>query len=371
MVNALAMPSFLPRQRHCWLKVSGLRIHLLTAGNHGKPVLMLHGGGLDAAGLSLGRTIPVLARQYRVFAPDWPGFGKSDPMPITWRVEECVEFLAHLLDALGLSRATLIGVSMGGGFALGFTIRAPERVERLVLVNSAGLGREIPGGVLSYLTMRLPFVDELRWALLLRNRSLARRILCGPLVNWKEFLSEEVLDQIIRLARRAGTGAAFRQLQRSEYQWQGLRTNYSPQLSEVNIPTLIVHGAKDTIVPVSWAERAHSLIRNSKLEIIHECGHMPPVEHPELFNEILRRFLRTPMREQIRKSNDFIVKNSLTDLVLPGVQRQQEPMECYSKGKRVGRESRRSAQVLDEEPRYRLSTRFDWRDDIKQRRDSR
>jgi pimeloyl-ACP methyl ester carboxylesterase len=70
-------------------------------------------------------------------------------MPITWRVEECVDFLANLLDALGLKRANLIGVSMGGGFALGFTIRAPEKVERLVLVNSGGLGREIPGGFLS------------------------------------------------------------------------------------------------------------------------------------------------------------------------------------------------------------------------------
>jgi|GEM_PF-7094235 len=75
--------------------------------------------------------------------------------------------------------------------------------------------------------MRLPFVDELRWALLIRSRMLARRTLCAALVNWKEVLSEEVLDEIIRLARRAGMGAAFRQLRRSEYQWQGLRTNYS------------------------------------------------------------------------------------------------------------------------------------------------
>jgi pimeloyl-ACP methyl ester carboxylesterase len=287
-----------PHQRHYWLKVSGLRIHLLLVGNAGRPILLLHGGGLDAAGFSLGRTIPILAGRHCVFAPDWPGFGRSDAMPITWRVEECVEFLAGLLGALGLKRTSLIGVSMGGGFALGFAIRAPERVERLVLVNSAGLGRNIPGGLLSYLAMRLPFVDELRWALLLRSRALTRRTVCGPLFSRKEFLSDEILDEIIRLARRAGTGAAFRQLQRSEYRWQGLRTDYSHRLSEVKAETLIVHGAKDSIVPLSWAERAHHLIKNSKLEIIHQCGHMPPVEQPEQFNEILRRFFRAPMRER-------------------------------------------------------------------------
>jgi pimeloyl-ACP methyl ester carboxylesterase len=67
---------------------------------------MLHGGGLDAAGLSLGRTIPVLASRYRVFAPDWPGFGRSGATPIRWRVEECVEFLADLVGALGLKRTS-------------------------------------------------------------------------------------------------------------------------------------------------------------------------------------------------------------------------------------------------------------------------
>jgi pimeloyl-ACP methyl ester carboxylesterase len=282
-------------QRHYWLKVSGLRIHLLLAGNAGRPILMLHGGGLDAAGLSLGRSIPVLAGRYRVFAPDLPGFGRSDAMPIAWRVEECVEFIAELLDALGLKRASLIGVSMGGGFAVGFTVRSPERVERLVLVNSAGLGRKIPGGFLSYLAMRLPFVDELRWALLLRSRTLRRRTVCGPLFNRKELLSDEVLDEIIRLARRAGTGAAFRQLQRSEYRWQGLRTNYSHRLSEIKAETLIVHGATDSIVPLSWAERAHRLIRNSRLEILNQCGHLPPIEQPDRFNAIIRRFFRVPM----------------------------------------------------------------------------
>lgn len=81
-------------------------------------------------------------------------------MPITWRVEECVDFVGRLLDEFGLKRANLVGVSMGGAFVLGFALRAPERVERLILVDSAGLGDEIPGGLLSYFRVRLPLLED-------------------------------------------------------------------------------------------------------------------------------------------------------------------------------------------------------------------
>lgn len=187
----------LPVFRDLWFDVNSLGVHCLRAGNRGQPVLLLHGGGLDAAGLSLRKTIPVLAEQHRVFAPDWPGFGLSDAMPLTWRVEECVGFVGEILDALGLRRASLVGVSMGGAFALGFTLGTPERVDRLVLVDSAGLGDEIPGGLLSYFKVRLPLFDEMRWALLVGNRTLARKTLCAPLVNRKSVLSEEMLDEIM------------------------------------------------------------------------------------------------------------------------------------------------------------------------------
>jgi pimeloyl-ACP methyl ester carboxylesterase len=70
-----------------------------------------------------------------------------------------------------------------------------------------------------------------------------------------------------------------------------MRTNYLHRLSEVKVRTLLVHGTKDPLVPVGWAERAHNLMKDSKLEIIPECGHLPPVEQPELFSRIIRDFL--------------------------------------------------------------------------------
>jgi len=87
-----------------------------------------------------------LADTCRVFARDLPGFADSDPMPAGWGFAECSAFLGPLLDALGLTRASLAGLSMGGGVALGFALQAPERVERLVLIDSACLDDAIPGG---------------------------------------------------------------------------------------------------------------------------------------------------------------------------------------------------------------------------------
>ena len=285
-----------PLLRSLWFDVGGINIHCLAAGSRGQPVVILLGGGFDAAGLSFRKTIPVLAKRYRVFAPDWPGFGESDAMPHNWCVEQCVEFVGELLGALGLKRVTLIGLSMGGAFAIGFTLRSPKRVERLVLVDSVGLGGGIPGGLVSYFALHMPFVDELRWALLTRVPSLARKSMCAPLLNRSEAAIEEAFEEIIRLARKPRAGAAFRQLQRSEYRWQGLRTNYLGRLSEIQVPTLIVHGAEDRLIPVGCAQRARRLIPHSQLEIIARCGHLPPVEQPESFNRIICSFLQRQRR---------------------------------------------------------------------------
>jgi pimeloyl-ACP methyl ester carboxylesterase len=297
--------------RSRWFDVRGIDIHCLAAGSRGQPVVILHGGGFDAAGISFRKTIPVLARRHRVFAPDWPGFGESDAMPRNWRVEECVEFVGDLLDVLGLERVILVGLSMGGAFAVGFTLRSPKRVERLVLVDSVGLGGGIPGGLLSYIALHLPLVDEFRWALLTRVRTLARRSMCAPLLNRSKAAIEEVFDEIIRLARKPGAGAAFRQLQRSEYRWRRLRTNYLGKLPEIQVPTLIVHGAEDRLIPVTCAQRAHRLIPHSQLEIIAGCGHLPPVEQPESFNRIISSFLQSqgrPVRAKILQMTGELAK---------------------------------------------------------------
>lgn len=275
--------------RHLWLDVAGLRIHCLAAGMGGRPVLILHGGGLDAAGLSFRSTIPVLARRQLVFAPDWPGFGESDAMPSGWRVEECVAFLVDLLNSLGLERSSLIGLSMGGGFALGAVLQTPERVKRLVLVNSFGLGKETPGGLMFYLGVHFPFVSELKWGLGTWNRALARRTLRAAVFHRPEIATEVLLDEVHSFGAetRSRFGLSPVAAKRSALAW--LSDNYLDRIAELKVPTLIVHGGRIRWCRQLAAERAHSLISNSELEIIDECGHLPPVEQSEIFDRVIER----------------------------------------------------------------------------------
>ena len=95
----------------------------------------------------------------------------------------------------------------------------------------------------------------------------------------------------MRVMRRPGVAAAFRKWERQEVRWHGLRTSYVDRLPGLAVPTLILHGADDSLLPVAVAERAHSLIPNSQLEIIPNCGHLAPLDQPDAVSRALREFL--------------------------------------------------------------------------------
>ena len=275
------------------LTVSGLQIRCLIAGVSGPGVLLLHGAGLDAGGLSLGSAMGALADTCRVFAPDLPGFGESDPMPAGWGFAELSAFLSSLLDALALPRASLVGVSMGGGVALGFALQAPDRVERMALIDSACLDGAIPGGRLTWFLVHLPGLNLIGWWLL-KSRHLMRWTLLRAMRHRPDLVTPMLIDELMRLIRKRRPGAASRQLQRREIAWNGLRTNYVNRLPEISIPTLILHGEYDQLLPVCIAERAHRLIRSSRLEVVRNCGHFAPLEQPEAVNRALHDFMQAP-----------------------------------------------------------------------------
>ncbi len=126
-------------QTNRFFSISGIRVNCLIAGETGPPVLLLHGGGVDSASLSWRNSMPVLARTHRVFAPDWPGYGESDPPPMPCTTEYYAGLLESLLHMLDVPKASLVGISMGGGIALSFTLSSPAAVENLILVSTYGL----------------------------------------------------------------------------------------------------------------------------------------------------------------------------------------------------------------------------------------
>ena len=273
-----------------WIEVEGLRIRCLMAGQTGSSVLLLHGGGYDSASLSYGPSIEPISQSHTVFAPDWPGYGESDKPDTKYTTEYYEIFLGHLMDALGLEKASLVGISIGGALSLAFSLRSPQRVERLVLVDSLGLGKEVPGRVITYAIVRLPLLNRLVWAAMGRSRGMVRWSL-RTVFHDPQAVSNSFVDDVFLEAKKPGAGQAWRSWQRSEIGLGGYRTNFVDELHTLAVPTLILHGEEDRYVPVSWARRARTLIEDSELSVIPQCGHWLTREKPTEFSRAVLGFL--------------------------------------------------------------------------------
>lgn len=258
-------------------------VHYRVAGE-GPPVVLLHGIGLDAAGVSWRHALPALAEVHRVYAPDFPGHGESGQPRARYTQAFFLDVLAEFLAALDLEGAPLVGTSMGGGVALGYALE--HDVERLVLADAYGLGRDAPWRPAAGGFLRVPGASTAWWRTIAASRASVRehlRTLTG------ESPRDEHVADVYR-AVQAGGGRAMTSWQRSEFRAGGLRTCYRDRLSELAAPTLFVHGAADPLLPASWSERA-AAETGASLEVLDEVGHWPAREAPERFNEVVAGFL--------------------------------------------------------------------------------
>ncbi|MGH2457517.1 MAG: alpha/beta fold hydrolase [Chloroflexota bacterium] len=264
--------------------VHGLRLRYWDVGR-GAPVVLVHGIG---ASLEYWRfTIDALARNHRVLALDLPGCGFSERGPRVPTLTETADLMIGFLDALGLERASFVGNSLGGLVCLETALRHPRRVERLILSNSAGLGREVS---FFWRLIAVPFVGP---ALIELNRWLALHgkinLFYHPrgsepemIARCKQWIARPDLTETIVGAARSGVDLRG---QRPEI----IRLE---RLAGLNVPTLLVWGRNDWIIPPSHGEAARRLIPNARLAVIDRCGHCPQLEQPEEFNRIASAFLQ-------------------------------------------------------------------------------
>jgi pimeloyl-ACP methyl ester carboxylesterase len=237
--------------------------------------------------------IEPLAERYTVVAPDLLGHGKSAKPRGDYSLGAYASGLRDLLAALGHPRATVVGHSMGGGIAMQLAYQFPERVERLALVSSGGLGKEVglvlraatlPGAelVLPLLTRRGPrgavgAVSHVMGRFGLRTRSDVRGTALGL-----ASLSEPQ-------ARRA-----FLHTARSIIDAGGQRVSATDRLYlAAGMPTLIIWGERDPMIPAAHGIAAHALIPHSRLELFPDAGHYPFDEDPERFAAVLSDFVAT------------------------------------------------------------------------------
>ena len=267
----------------------GYRIHYLQAGESGPPLVLLHGGIIDAAHVSWGELIEPLAEHYRVFVPDLLGYGESDRPDIAYSTNRHVAVVDSFMSRAGIDEAAVCGVSMGGGIAIGLALRRPERVSQLVPVSSYGLGRELPNGTLTYLLSRTTLPNRLAIALFAESERATRTSL-ETLVADPTSVSSKLVAQVQALAGTPNVGRAYRRWRRAEVGQAGFRTDYRPRLGELDAPTLFVHGRGDEVFPAEWSARAADLAGGDSW-LIGNCGHLVPREYPTAFAERLVEFL--------------------------------------------------------------------------------
>ena len=268
--------------------VDGLRLRYWDAGD-GPPVVLVHGIG---ASLEYWRfTVGALAREHRVLAIDLPGFGFSERGPKIPTLAETADLMVGFLDALGLERASFIGNSLGGLICLETALRHPNRLDRLILSDSAGLGREVS------FFWRLVAIPVVGSALIELNRWLALRGWIN-LFYQPQGSEPELVERCQKWVARSDLTDTIVGAARSGVDLRGQRSEIVrvEQLARLDVPTLLVWGRDDWVIPPSHGEVAQRLMPNARLVFIDRCGHCPQLERPAAFNEIASAFLMEARR---------------------------------------------------------------------------
>lgn len=270
--------------------IHGHRIGYYEAGQ-GPALLLLHGIGGSAT--TWKQVIHNLSQRYTVIAPDLLGHGASERLRGDYSLGAHASTVRDLLVKLGHDRVTICGHSLGGGVAMVFAYQFPERCERLVLVDSGGLGPEVSP--------------------LLRLMSLPGSECVVPLGTWPGlakaaaavgsrlgrlgFRLSPVADEIWQAYYALGSAdarRAFLATLREVIDFQGQKVSAVDRLYLASqVPVLIIWGTEDRIIPVAHGRAAHRSMPGSRLEIFEGVGHFPHAEAPERFIDVLQEFMQS------------------------------------------------------------------------------
>jgi 3-oxoadipate enol-lactonase len=257
------------------LKINGIRVYYEVDGK-GPALVFINGLTMDVNGWYF--QVPTFKERYTVLRYDCRGQGQSDKPDMDYTQEMHADDLKNLMDRLDINKAHIAGLSNGGMIAQHFTIRYPERVGGLVLVDTssyidtlleliirAWIKATGIGGSEFRFDVSLPFLFA---------ESYIKKNLEAILVMRENNIKNNPPKPIINL----GKGC--------------LTHDVNNRLSEIKAPTLIIVGEEDILIPLKYSKILNEKIQGSKLVIIKECGHVPPIEKPDEFNRILLDFLK-------------------------------------------------------------------------------
>jgi pimeloyl-ACP methyl ester carboxylesterase len=271
-----------------YLRVGHINTRYWAEGSQGSQIVLLHGIGGHIE--SWQESFDALARQHRVYALDLLGHGRTDkPLDASYKTADLARFVKDFMAALGIERAHVVGHSLGGAIGTRLALLYPTAVDRLVLVASAGLGKEV---ILALRLCSVPLLGEL----LSRpsrsgSASFARSAVHDPAV-----ITDESVELDYQLSMLPNAQKAFLRCVRANgnpLSGQG-ESMYGPNvrgLPTIRNPVLVVWGKQDQFIPVAHAEVAAKGLPDVRVHLLDDCGHCPMLEHPQVFNELLLEFL--------------------------------------------------------------------------------
>ncbi len=267
-------------------------------GKTNEKLVFLHGGALDNAMMSWKEIIELMGSQYDIYAIDLIGYGSSSKPDIVYSITMYVEFLHNILQQLNIEKTHLAGLSMGGGISIGFSLKYPEMVDKLILIDSFGLYERMPFHTLCRWFVNSRFnAKSYEW--IGKSKRLVRWSIASSLFGDKKKVSDELVTSLYNLVRESDCNKPWESFQRYELGKKKMTTNLTSRLSELKMPVLLINGEKDSSVPIKFALAASKVIQNSQLHIMRGCRHWAQKERPEEFVQTLKTFLLNDNAVQI------------------------------------------------------------------------
>jgi pimeloyl-ACP methyl ester carboxylesterase len=274
-----------PQDRY--IKVGKINTRYWAEGSEGSPVILIHGlGGYIESWLP---NFDTLATQYQVYAVDLLGHGRTEkPLDVSYTIANLTQFVSDFMAALGIEQAHVVGHSLGGAIGTRLALAFPTAVDKLVLVDSAGLGKE---ATIVLRIASVPFLGEM-----LTRPSRSGSASSGKMLVYDpEIMTDELVELNYQMAALPGAQKSFLKTLRAVGNLLGQKkSTYGPNvrgLPSITHPVLVIWGRQDKTVPVMHAEVAAKGLPNVRVKILDNCGHLPMLEHSQVFNELLLEFL--------------------------------------------------------------------------------
>lgn len=249
------------------LQIRGQQLHWYESGNGPRTLVLLHGGG-GTGRAWLSQLIHLGDHDWRILAPDMPGFGRSDWFESVRHMEDISPILFDWLSALHVDAAVLGGNSMGGRVAMSMASRQPNRVTGLIILDSVGLA--LPN---------VPVINPLT----LPQSGYTAGLVYDP-ARYKSRTPYRTLDDARELNRGRSAFARY-------VDGDHIRPDPDLDLARLTMPSLLIWGREDQIVPLAYGKALDAALTRSELLVIDQCGHLPHIEEPEITNRAIRDFL--------------------------------------------------------------------------------